>query len=78
MAYLLKAFLAVGALAAVAALPAPASPVSSPAATAKASPAQPRALSMAQAAEADNCFVARKKTAKRKASSHVRLVKICN
>jgi hypothetical protein len=77
MAYIGKSVLALGALAAVASLPAPAYQLSLPAPAGKAAPAQPRALAMAQSADASNCFVARKKTAKRKASSHVRLVKIC-
>ena len=79
MSILAKTILGLGVLAGLAALPAPASQISKAPVAAVVAPAVvPRALAMVQGADVDkDCFVARKKSAKKRAAQHVRLVRVC-
>ena len=80
MSVLIKAFVGLAVLAGVAVLPAPASQVDPKPATtqqALAAPQTSRAVQLAQDVADSDCFVARKKSVKRKAANYVRLVKVC-
>lgn len=85
MSMLMKAAFGVVLLAGVAVLPAPATQIATPVKATVSAPAVPvqpsgvRTIQTSQRADAldNDCFVARKKSAKRKATNYVRLVKVC-
>lgn len=80
MSILIKGFVGIAVMGGVAVLPAPASQVGPAAVVAPhvaPAPQVSRAVQLAQDVVDTDCFVARKKSVKRKAANYVRLVKVC-